>query len=240
MFETIPQAIIQFLLLSNVIFRNDSSANVQALDVYASIISAIVNCIFQILRLRWESQACEETFSEYCLECLMARISWIPFEKHIFQFLNGKDKSIEANSDDISTKDFNKKTISYDIKYSYPCGISKMIGYKPKLQFDFSSISIQKLLSTIKLSTTTARNKQNHLLINFGKSLRLLNFQDLMNLFQVCLSKEIKLIGFNNVSMAHLLTNSMNISANAAKDVRLLSNCRNSFGKPFVSNYFHW
>ena len=85
-FETIPQAVLQFLLLWHVF---GSSSGVTELDVYLSIISATLNCIFQILRLRLESQACNETFDQYCLECLMARISWIPFEKQILRFLGG-------------------------------------------------------------------------------------------------------------------------------------------------------
>ena len=252
MFETIPQAIVQFLLLVNVFGNGDSLsvANVEPLDVCLSILSAILNSLFQILRLKLESEACNEKFSEYCVECLMARISWIPFEKHIARFLNGPrqikhdpdsevpDPATSMSDTKVlsvpSESDSDSQTISYDIKYCYPCGISDMMGYKPKLEFDFSSNSIQKLISTIRLSNTAKENRM--LKINFGKSLRLINFQDLMNLFDVCLEKEIEIIGFNNESMAHLLSNAMNISASAAKDARLLSNCRNSFGKPFVGS----
>ena len=56
-----------------------------------------------------------------------------------------------------------------------------------------------------------------------------------MGLIETCSNKGIQIIGFSDESMAHLLKNAMNISADASKDVRLLSNCRNSFGKPFTS-----
>ena len=248
LFETIPQAIIQLLLLINVFGDDDSleAANVQALDVYLSIIFAVLNSAFQILRLKLESRACNEKFNEYCLECLMARISWIPFENNIRTFLNEKRDNTtndEPNDDPnvavtIINRPEGSEKIGYDIKYNCPCGI-KIAGYQPRLQlqFDFSSITIQKLISTIRLSKTKTPEKK-YLEINFGKSLRLINFQDLMMLFAACLEKNIKIIGFDNVSMVHLLSNAMNISANGGKDVRLLSNCRNSLGKPFISDLF--
>ena len=215
MFKTIPQATIQLLLLWNVFEHDDSlePANVQPLDVYLSITTAILNSIFQVLRLRLESRACNETFNQYCLECLLARISWIPFEKHISAFLNGtSEKDTQLNktfSNDVAilteinagsgetningnTSNPATKIINYNINYNYPCGISQTIGYAPKVEFDFSSMTIQKLISTINLSK---QDKNRHLQINFGKSLRLINFGNLMSLFESCVEKGIEIIG---------------------------------------------
>ena len=92
------KGIIQDLLLVTVFGGDGDSlqvANVEAADVYLSIISAGLNGAFQILRLKL---VCNETFSDYCLECLMARRSWIPIEKYVSAFLNGEASKVNNNN----------------------------------------------------------------------------------------------------------------------------------------------
>ena len=245
-FETIPQSATQLFLLLG-IFGSGSlikSANISLADVVVSICFAVLNGFFQVFRLKLESQACNESFSEYCLECLMARISWIPFEKEIQRFLLGNTVAASDNNIATTKENYNFKTINYNIKYSYPCWLSQIVNYKPKLEFDFSSLTIQKLMNTLQLSdiSSTSDNARKKLEINFGGSLRLLNFQDVMNLFEMCYKRGILIAGFenhnssqNSVEIGQLLFNAANISADAGKDARLLSNCRNSAGKPFHS-----
>ena len=139
-FETIPQSILQTFLLIG-IFGNINDTNITASDVYLSIVSAILNSLFQIFRLKLESQACEESFVEYCLTCLMAQIAWIPFHKKIEFILKNSGK--QDNSDATTAIATITDVINYDIRYNYPCHINKMIGYQPKINFDFSSLTIQ-------------------------------------------------------------------------------------------------
>ena len=93
------KGIIQGLLLVNVFGCDGDSlqaANVEASEVYLSIISGLYRA-FQVLRLKLHSGTCNETFSDYCLECLMPRISWIPIETYVSAFLNGKSKDEKTN-----------------------------------------------------------------------------------------------------------------------------------------------
>ena len=260
MFETIPQVLLQLLLVFGA-FNNagdDSSvagaADIDKSSVYVSIFSAALNSLFQVLRLKAESNAVRESFYQYCLECLLARISWIPYENEIASHLDGNDQD-----DD--------RRISYNIKYSIPCGISKIIGFEPKISFDFSSVTVTQLITTIGLptkgkfelkqaSTSTANelialsivsNASNHvasssvasanpfLYIDFGKSLRLINFQDLENLLETCLSHNVIVSGFDARGVSHLLSNAINISRNAGKHI---SNGKNLFGKPYVGSMY--
>ena len=69
------QAILQLLLLFGV-FETMSKKNViDETSVYTSVISATLNSIFQIFKLRLGSQAVHEPFFQYCSKCLMARIA---------------------------------------------------------------------------------------------------------------------------------------------------------------------
>ena len=65
------------------------------------MISAVLNASVQILRLQSESHACNETFYKYCVSCLMARISWIPFINDIEKYLIGGDSDNGNDSDSV-------------------------------------------------------------------------------------------------------------------------------------------
>ena len=261
-FETIPQAVLQSLLL----FSGAFGSNISEVDVYISIASAVLNSIFQVLRLRLESIACHESFVEYCLQCLLARISWIPFYKDFTNLLTKGNTNNNMNG--------GSNGLNYNIRYSLPCGLSKYLSFKPKVDYDFSSATIQELINTMEITrgtstdttnsvstaptTTIARqesvgisrggtflsdenndsngnNNNGKIQINFGKSLRLLGFQDLFALFEACSNKEIKITGMSEESIYRLVTNAINISYHNKEDVRLLSNCKNEFGQSYLS-----
>ena len=287
MYETIPQAIIQMLLIFG-LFTSDTSddtsdtsdtndtnvtnaANIDETSVYTSVCFAVLNSIFQILRLRSEAQAVREPFYQYCLQCLMARISWIPFKNEIVTFLSG---------DDDEKRDKNKY-ISYNIKYPIPCGISSLVTFKPKVGFDFSSITINQFISIVDLPSKykqktsktflqfnknkNNKNNKNHknnkrkdidslvtvlsmdspqtqeeeehaaLHIDFGKSLRLVNFEDLVNLLETCSKRNIIIDGLDNNQLFNLLSNSIDISRDSGKHI---SNGKNLFGKPYPSSIY--
>ena len=141
--ETIPQSIFQTLLLFEV-FKGLSEANIRPIDVYLSVLSAFINSIVQILRLIIESKACGESFTQYSLECLLARISWIPNQKKISKLLKTGN----------ALKTMQIEPITFDIKYQLPCTSWNTISkYHPKVEFDFSSLTIQfcVLYSTFSL-----------------------------------------------------------------------------------------
>ena len=110
LFETIPQAALQVLLIVGII-STGKSTSIEPFDVYLSVASATLNSIFQIIRLKLESEACNEAFYLSCLQCLMARISWIPFQKWIEKYLSNPNENNKSNNE--------MKIIDYNINYSY-------------------------------------------------------------------------------------------------------------------------
>ena len=84
MFETIPQLTVNIVIVF-VIFNSDNNRfskdiTITINDIILSIISALLNSTFQLLRIYFESKVCEETLTSYLMHCLMARIDFIPFK----------------------------------------------------------------------------------------------------------------------------------------------------------------
>ena len=86
--------------------------------------------------------------------------------------------------------------------------------------------------------------------IHFGKSLRLLNVQELMNLLKVCKEKRIEILNNNSeivelnskkcTNNLQLWENAIDISSSQGNDIRLLSKTRDIFGKPYLHNIFNY
>ena len=150
MFETIPQGVLQACIAFDIWTVGD--ADISKDDVYWSIATAIINSMVQIIKLKLESRACDEKFLTYSLECLMARIGWIPFQKQITKIL---DKSQHLG---LGTQSAADKTINYNIKYGLPFNLSKwnfctcLSKYKASLDFDFSTLTIQLINSCFFVS----------------------------------------------------------------------------------------
>ena len=71
--------------------------------------------------------------------------------------------------------------------------------------------------------------------INFGRSLRLVNFQDLIRLIESCSLHNIAIEGFGESKIFDLLVNSIDISRDGGNHV---SNGKNLFGKPYSSTVY--
>ena len=89
-----------------------------------------------------EPKAVNEGFFTYVLECLSARIQWIPFKQKIARYL--PDETIKNSEKDVYV-------INYQIMYKLPCLLGVCISYKPKVEFDFWALTINELISTFKL-----------------------------------------------------------------------------------------
>ena len=87
LYEGFPQLLLQSILLFGANGNNKNTRNndiaVEASLLFISIIFTIVNIVFQTTRLYVESKAVSESFSGYALNCIMARVAWIPF-KYVF------------------------------------------------------------------------------------------------------------------------------------------------------------
>ena len=142
MFETIPQGVLQGYIAFG--WLTLDGADISKEDVYLSVISASVNSLVQVIKLKLESQACKEKFLAYSLECLMARIGWIPFQKQITKIL---EQSQNIGFYNFGTTD---EPINYQIKYDLPFGLSNyerlcpcLYKYQSSVDFDFSSLTIK-------------------------------------------------------------------------------------------------
>ena len=206
------------------VFTVLEKAGIDPSSVYISVVSALLNSVFQILKLKLESKAVDEPFFQYCSQCLMARISWIPYKHKIVSYLSNTHDNNEP------------KRICYNIKHSICCGM--MDSFEPKVTFDFSSMTIRQLIAIIKLPSKHQtkhsqalrkdkrmtdqmvvmtslssphiggteddynydddERKQSALYIDFGKSLRLVNFEDLVSLLETCLAHNIVVSGFDS------------------------------------------
>ena len=137
-------------------------------------------------------------------------------------------------------------TISYTIQYSLPLvtSLTKLLMDRnatrpltissdlsqPELQqtkqpasgsieYDFSSITISKLITTIKELSMKKNRKTKEISISFGQSLRLLNVRLIINLLQACSQKDIILPDIDEIDFNQPFNNT-----SAADDIRLFSN----------------
>ena len=186
LFESIPQLIIQTFAVFDIgLFRLDNNTNetISEFDIYLSMTFALLNAIGQLWRIILEKKSIEESFIQYCVTCLTGRIGWIPFKYKIENILkNNKIENENENENEIPL-------INYKIQYEYPFGISKFFRKKGEIIFDFSQVTIKEFLNNIDTTTLHESHKDSDIVLNidFDNSLRLLSFQDLSQLFKVCI-----------------------------------------------------
>lgn len=126
-FETIPQVIVQSLLVFGVLTTFEKT-NITETDVYFSICCAFFNASFQLLKLKLEAKAVNEMFTHYCLTCLLARIGWIPYHDQIQKVIRDGKR---------------REHLNFAIQYNYPFKLNKKVHYKPKVEFEFSTLTVQ-------------------------------------------------------------------------------------------------
>ena len=144
MFETIPQAILQSLLIFNIIGdgNNNDSSGISRNELLVSIGAAILNGCVQLCRLYLEAIAVKESFIEYSLKLILGRVAWLPFENQI-QLLFKQD---ETTSDDgIHIRLPKPLAVNYNIKYKIPL-VTRCLDISNSIEFDFSSTSLRCVL----------------------------------------------------------------------------------------------
>eukprot|EP01084_Bolivina_argentea_P231860 390910_1 len=201
-FETIPQCSLQALLFFSVIEGRETSKITQK-DLLISIVAAIVNSLGQVIRLYWESNAVHESLLQYSLNCIVGRVGWIPYVEQlkIAQNDTNSDESKKRYKQVINDKDEIEIFINYCIEYNIPIA-TKCFGYKGKMEFDFSSITISHFIATLSIMSLKNDNDDNEgddsmkvknikLKINFSSSLRFLSIHDIVLLFNICSERNI-------------------------------------------------
>ena len=243
LFESIPQLIIQTLVVFEVGIFASGSTSVSRNNIYLSMGFAATNALVQGWRIKLEKNAVNETFVKYCVRCLTGRIAWIPFADEIEMLLSSPAIFLR---DDLYKQHPLVQGIDYRIRYDYPCCLSRIFRKKGKITFDFSDVTIKdfiNMLETTQVHVTHYTNLFNYdtkkarfgvgsrvridqnnrrentyiLKIDFGTSLRLLSFQNLSALFKVCKEKRIKIIGMKTGNI-----HNYGRSHNMEKDIDLL------------------
>eukprot|EP01084_Bolivina_argentea_P276963 472691_1 len=188
-YETVPQVILQILLYFSII-EGKTLSGVTNRALIISICSAVFNCVMQMFRLIWESQAVQESFIQYALNSLTARYAWVPY-KHKIEQIN-KYKTITSHN------------FEYKIKYDLPLvtRLTKCIEKKYDMaplqiqhnhktveptfgyvEYDFSNVTIKALTASIK-NMTAPSDKKTSISITFAESLRLLDVRSVVSLMQ--------------------------------------------------------
>eukprot|EP01083_Nonionella_stella_P044270 119260_1 len=244
LFETIPQTILQTLLMLEVI-PGRKLAGITNPELQVSIVSAVFNLCMQITKLYIESVAVEELFVEYNLNAMMGRVSWIPFRFKLIKM----SRNIAFKNDNTLRKRRGKSfcgklfsplaertdgEINYHIRHRIPL-ISYFSDDKilNTVDYDFSSVTIGHLIATVNQLPSSADKS---IKIRFHKSLKLLGVKEIINLMEVCKRKNILL---PDISQSVDWTNAFSISSTINKnDPRLSSFCRDYNDRPLLISMY--
>eukprot|EP01084_Bolivina_argentea_P032926 60934_1 len=110
-FESLPQIVLQIRIL----FSNDKEElGVTENELMLSLLFAFLHAFIEVLVIRYEAQCCKMDYLYYCLLCLNARSSFIPFV-HLFITNNIKQK--DKLDFDLNTKACSK--IQFKMKYQF-------------------------------------------------------------------------------------------------------------------------
>eukprot|EP01084_Bolivina_argentea_P296727 511082_1 len=212
MFETIPQITIQALLYFDIISGKELTGVTDQI-LLTSIVSATLNSLRQVIKLVLESKAVEQNVIEYSLHCVMARVGWVPFHRNIDTFRLSMISEMHIN---------------YNIKYDIPI-FTKCLGVAGSMEYDFSSMTIRHLITVL----SQIKSEKKKLSIEFGGTLRLLTFQDLLLLLTVCQQQNIEISDIVKPKVFDF-ENAIEMSSKMDKDCRLFKHARNSVGRPLL------
>jgi hypothetical protein len=98
-FESFPQILLQIRILLYT-FGESNELGVDAEAIMASLTTAIVHAIFEIIFLHLEAVSCKTTKIHYTIVCFNARFGWIPFI-HYFSSVSGFDEKVDSNTMDM-------------------------------------------------------------------------------------------------------------------------------------------
>ena len=136
----VPQVLIQpFLYIA--VFGDERKGGIKQSELLISLISPKLNSIVQICKLYLESGAVKQNVIEYSLQCITGRIGWVPFQKQIESLSRINNNSLDSDGDSDNAT-YNTLNIDYNIKYRIPL-ITKCLGMKNSIEFDFSSVTIR-------------------------------------------------------------------------------------------------
>ncbi|ETO32972.1 hypothetical protein RFI_04135 [Reticulomyxa filosa] len=163
-----------------------SSLTVADRSLYLSIFAAVTNMVFQSVRMILEARTVHETWIEYMLNCVMARVDWTPYLHEIDEV---RLKAQFRGTDKIHKIDYNEM------------GVWKLCAwFGSTMDYDFSEISIEfnfcnmhiyKYMYTyIKLAASVLLldqgTSQEWMEIHMSKACGLVGVHALIQLLQAC------------------------------------------------------
>eukprot|EP01083_Nonionella_stella_P295544 1004441_1 len=135
LFETVPQCLLQLHML-----RVSNLDGLDTSSLMMSILFALLHMLFEGIIIYSDSKACDSSVLEYGLQCLHARMNWIPYTGVFETRLKQQIKAIEhhdAHADD----DLSNKSKHY-YQFNYENLIANVCGLNYKLEFKFSNDSM--------------------------------------------------------------------------------------------------
>ena len=161
--------------------------------------------------------------------------------------------SIEYDFSDVAIRYFYTICCVFFGSFSYPFLVVRFVF----LLYSFVLCCFRQLVSVMSVLDTTSIKMNNNvdtekndsqsvladetfyksrLQVNFGKSLRLLSFQDIMMLLQVCVDKNINIPEIADINVIDF-ENAISNSVSQKKDCRLLEHACDARGRPYLMTF---
>eukprot|EP01083_Nonionella_stella_P242634 846184_1 len=133
LFETIPQLLLQLHML-----RVSNLDGLDSTSLMMSILFALLHMMFEGMIIYSDSKACDSSVLEYGLQCLHARMNWIPYTGVFESRLKEQITAVEHHNDPSNKS-------KYYYQFNYENLIANVCGLKYKLEFKFSNESMSIL-----------------------------------------------------------------------------------------------
>ena len=134
----------QLILQARILYDGDSSG-VDEFSLYISVLFAVFHLVFEGTITLLDSKACKISFFQYSLQCLGARLDFIPFGDLFKSQLNHQ---IEA-CNDYDKGPYNHlylvQALHRKIIFDYEKLVAKFCGFSYQIEFEFSNHTIRKL-----------------------------------------------------------------------------------------------
>eukprot|EP01084_Bolivina_argentea_P313300 542543_1 len=210
-FESLPQFIIQiivfYFLFDDISGAGNAGTSITNFQLAFSILTALFNVISTLTKISLEAKCCKTGFVSYALQCIKGRNDWVPLLEHIVFF----------------TQQSGAQKIDFKMPFQI-CGI-----YTYHLEFEFDTKTIGQLMNALLLLTADNNLSESpNLTIYFHNTLHLLPFQDIIDLYSLCQSKNIHVASDFDLSCA------IQMSKNYGKDPGLLQFSRDDQGMSYI------
>lgn len=169
-FESLPQIILQIRVINyyksvypeKLIDLEKSGINING--IIASLMTALLHTIIEMVYLNVESKACKTTLTQYSIVCFNGRFGWVPYANN---FTSSEQ-----------TKQISNEVLSYDNINSKLCGIPLSV------EFEFCEATFDNFLKALS-ALPIESSQENRVTIALGPSFLSVGFKKIVNLLQI-------------------------------------------------------